>query len=262
METKILQNLTDSLELQKQESQPLKTGNELTMALTGLKVAQISIDDLSNTIRTCMLLVGIRAANIPNTEEKRFLLDFIKSNFSQHTPEEIKLAFTMAVAGKLSVEVNCYENFSCEYFGRIMAAYRKWAASEVKQIPDPKRIEIDTFERPTKVNWEPIWQDVIQAARENRIETKIIAEPLYNYLIEIGLMNLEPEEKWVNIERARSNYIAELSDSLIPCDKRVLLQLKEEKWDRYRELRERVVIRAKCIAVRNLAVKMATNETI
>ena len=225
------------------------------MALTGLKVAQISVDDLSNTIRTCMLLVGIRAANIPNTEEKRFLLDFIKSNFSQHTPEEIKLAFTMAVAGKLSVEVNCYENFSCEYFGRIMAAYRKWAASEVKQIPD-KTPEIRGIE--TTVNWEPIWQDVIQAARENRIETKIIAEPLYNYLIEIGLMNLEPEEKWVNIERARSNYISELSDSLIPGDKRVLLQLKEEKWDRYRELRERVVIRAKVLAVRNLATKMAT----
>ena len=181
METRILQNLTDSLELQKQESQPLKTGNELAMALTGLKVAQISIDDLSNTIRTCMLLVGIRAANIPNTEEKRFLLDFIKSNFSQHTPEEIKLAFTMAVAGKLSVEVNCYENFSCEYFGRIMVAYRKWAASEVKQIPD-KTPEIRGIE--TTVNWEPIWQDAIQAARENRIETKIIAEPLYNYLVE------------------------------------------------------------------------------
>ncbi len=227
------------------------------MAITGLKVAQISIDDLSNTIRTCMLLVGIRAANIPNTEEKRFLLDFIKSNFAQHTPEEIKLAFTMAVAGKLSVEVNCYENFSCEYFGRIMAAYRKWAASEIKQIPD-KTPEIRGIE--TAVNWEPIWQDVIQAARENRIETKIIAEPLYNYLIEIGLMNLEPEEKWVNIERARSNYIAELSDSLIPCDKRVLLQLKEEKWDRYRELREKVVIRAKVFAVRNLATKMANEK--
>ena len=204
-----------------------------------------------------MLLVGIRAANIPNTEEKRFLLDFIKSNFSQHTPEEIKLAFTMAVAGKLSVEVNCYENFSCEYFGRIMVAYRKWAASEVKQIPD-KTPEIRGIE--TTVNWEPIWQDAIQAARENRIETKIIAEPLYNYLVEIGLMNLEPEEKWVNIERARSNYISELSDSLIPCDKRVLLQLKEEKWDRYRELRERVVIRAKVLAVRNLATKMANEK--
>ena len=83
---------------------------------------------------------------------------------------------------------------------------------------------------------------------------------MYNYLVEIGLMNLEPEEKWVNIERARSNYISELSDSLIPCDKRVLLQLKEEKWDRYRELRERVVIRAKVLAVRNLATKMANEK--
>ena len=255
MEIKLLQNLTDNLELQQQDSKELKTYDSgLQLALKSKKVSEGG-EPLSAALRDCMMIVGIRGANLPTQQEFDFMKMFIIRNFSGHTVDEIRLAFEMAIAGKLNVESGAYENFSCEYFGRIMTAYRKWAASEVKQIPD-KTPEIRGIE--TTVNWEPIWQDVIQAARENRIETKIIAEPLYNYLVEIGLMNLEPEEKWVNIERARSNYIAELSDSLIPGDKRVLLQLKEEKWDRYRELRERVVIRAKVLAVRNLATKMAT----
>ena len=92
-----------------------------------------------------MLKLGIRANNIPNEDEKAVLIDHILANFGGNRVDEIKLAFDMAIAGKLGIEdVNCYENFSCAYFSKIMNAYRFWAVDAIKtavqEVEAPQRI--------------------------------------------------------------------------------------------------------------------------
>ena len=94
-------------------------------------------EDIKEVLRYSMLLVGLRGNNLPTEEEKFVLTNFVKSNFGNNTCEEIKLAFEMAVAGKLNIDSKCYENFSCEYFGRIMSAYLEYARQEIKNLPKP-----------------------------------------------------------------------------------------------------------------------------
>ena len=94
-------------------------------------------EDIKEVLRYSMLLVGLRGNNLPTEEEKFVLTNFVRSNFGNQTPEEIKIAFEMAVAGKLQVDAKCYENFSCEYFGRIMNAYLDYARQEIKNLPKP-----------------------------------------------------------------------------------------------------------------------------
>lgn len=64
----------------------------------------------------------------------------------------------MAMAGNLALkpdEVNCYENFSCAYFSRIMTAYRSWSAQAFQQLkledPPPMKVytekELDNLHR-------------------------------------------------------------------------------------------------------------------
>lgn len=94
-------------------------------------------EDIKKVLRYSMLLVGLRGNNLPTEEEKFVLTNFVRSNFGNQTPEEIKIAFEMAVAGKLQVDAKCYENFSCEYFGRIMNGYLEFARQEIKNLPKP-----------------------------------------------------------------------------------------------------------------------------
>lgn len=94
-------------------------------------------EDIKEVLRYSMLLVGLRGNNLPTEEEKFVLTNFVRSNFGNQTPEEIKIAFEMAVAGKLNVDAKCYENFSCEYFGRIMNAYIEYSKEEIKNLPKP-----------------------------------------------------------------------------------------------------------------------------
>lgn len=123
-------------------------------SLQAKKIKELPEIDLRNALKYAMLKVGLRGKNFPNGVTKSLLLDHVYTNYGNHTPDEIRLAFNMAVAGKLNLtidEVKCYENFSCLYFSTIMNAYRIWAQQvyeqhkkpmvEIEYKPDPKEID-------------------------------------------------------------------------------------------------------------------------
>ena len=131
-------------------SKPSPNGDvqKFQTALTDQRICNLTdVEPLKQALRYAMVLVGIKAHNVPNDREKSVLLQFIVNNYGGHTPTEIRLAFDLAIAGELDVEdVKCYENFSPLYFASIMNGYRKWARpkhGEIKPIekeltPDQK----------------------------------------------------------------------------------------------------------------------------
>lgn len=97
-------------------------------------------------------LIGLRGENYPKGLEKEFIHTYIRENYGGHTADEIRLAFTMAIQGKLFIDsrdVKCYEHFNVAYFSSILEAYREWAREEIKRLPKneeptgPEKWEID-----------------------------------------------------------------------------------------------------------------------
>jgi hypothetical protein len=105
-------------------------------------------NELKQVLRYSMVLVGLRANNMPNDEEKFVLINFINNNFANVTIAQIKLAFDMAVSGKLGIDAKCYENFSCEFFGRIMSKYLEFSAEETRIISQ-RVIEDEPLKKPS-----------------------------------------------------------------------------------------------------------------
>jgi len=149
----ISQHLHQSLnsELQQPVSKLPVTGDDsrFAEALKEPKIIHGTKESLNEALRLVMVKVGLRAGNWPDDMETAILINHICTNYGNHTASEIRLAFDMAMAGKLNLdakEVICYENFSCLYFSLIMNAYRLWAkiaydllpAEPVKQLPAPE----------------------------------------------------------------------------------------------------------------------------
>lgn len=111
---------------------------KLAVALFSPQIKDASIDTIKESLRVVMVKVGLRAQNWPNDLEKIILIQHIQENFGGNTVDEIRLAFDMAITGKLDIDsdsVNCYENFSCAYFSKIMIAYRAWSVEAIKTVP-------------------------------------------------------------------------------------------------------------------------------
>lgn len=121
---------------------------KLEMALHSPLIKDANIDVIKESLRLVMVKLGLRAQNWPNDLEKVILIQHIVENFGGNTVEEIRLAFEMAIGAKLEIDpkdVNCYENFSCVYFSRIMLAYRAWSVESFKSMPDQTPIEQRIF---------------------------------------------------------------------------------------------------------------------
>lgn len=126
----------------KQDLTPSLTGDEgkLQTAIVEKRIFESEDETLAQALRYCFQLVGLRSKNFPDKNETVFLMKFIRENYGGHTPAEIRLAFEMAVTGKLGVDPVCYENFSPVYFAGIMNKFRSWASPVVAQLPPPQRI--------------------------------------------------------------------------------------------------------------------------
>jgi hypothetical protein len=195
---------TNRSEHQLQEWKHSATGNalaeQLMQASKGQTLRVSDENELKQVLRYSMLLVGLRANNMPNDEEKFVLINFIKTNFANVTIAQIKLAFDMAVAGKLQVDAKCYENFSCEFFGRIMASYLIFSAEETRIIAQ-RKVEDEPLSKPSD---EELKAQAIEALNMYADEVakddnfKFAAEGLqhlYDIAKSLGLIKLNAEEK-------------------------------------------------------------------
>lgn len=127
----------------RQDPRPSKTGElaKLEKALQEARLRDQPEESLKQALRYCFMLVGLRAKNMPDEMEKAFLINFIREHYGGHTAAEIRLAFDMAVTGKLDVDPVCYENFSVTYFAKIMNAFRGWARDQVRAIEAAEPID-------------------------------------------------------------------------------------------------------------------------
>jgi hypothetical protein len=79
-------------------------------------------------------LVGI--TTLPDTTASAIIHEFIREQYPDLVAEEIKDAFKMGVTRKLQVDMTHFNNFSCEFLGRVMSAYRSWRQEELRRVSE------------------------------------------------------------------------------------------------------------------------------
>ena len=187
-------------ELQPIELKPCVTGEEAEFkkALQQYPINKSTVEELKQVLKLVMLKVGIRANNLPNDIEKAVLIEHIINQYGKHTPAEVRLAFDMAISGKLDLEekeVICYENFSCLYFSKIMNAYRVWAMQTFNQLKMDNPITTEQELEPIEmIDWIADWK------KQENINLLLIPLSFYDFLVDTDMIVLTRDEKieWFN----------------------------------------------------------------
>ena len=112
------------LEQAKQEPACLLPG-ELNQG-SEIQLSKCDNEQLAQPIRMALMLTGIKKENMPSEMEKAIILQFVQRNYPDYSPGELSYAFEKAMARKFKdANVDHYQNFSCEYIGRVLSAYEK-----------------------------------------------------------------------------------------------------------------------------------------
>jgi hypothetical protein len=176
------------------EWQPLKSGyivdNEILKSFNGDKLNIVSPITLRENLAYIFTLLGFK--NYPDKEEMAIIEDFIRTSYPLYTIQEFRIAFKMAVQGKLDCSTEHYEKFSPKFIGQIMLAYTK-KANEVRKIAKPITNEIE----PPKLTD----QDIVSFTQKEWLESPkndfnrvFNAEKVFDILLKQGKLKFEPEQ--------------------------------------------------------------------
>ncbi|CAB4121979.1 hypothetical protein UFOVP19_33 [uncultured Caudovirales phage] len=144
--------------------------------------------------------------------------DFIRTSYPKYTVQEFRIAFKMAVQGKLDCSTDHFEKFSPKFIGQIMLAYTK-KANEVRKMLKPIIKEI---EPPKLTNDEIVsftMKEWLESPR-NDFNKVFNADKVFDILIKQGKLKFEPEEmlqiiRWVrqdNMDRLNKMYGKDAKD--------------------------------------------------
>lgn len=232
----LLPAVTGSSAQANQELTQLKTGEE-SLFIDALRYAPIKKaheDLIKEALRYAMVKIGLRSQNWPQDEEKSLLINHIRREYGNHTVAEIRLAFDMAISGKLDFlsgeSVNCYENFSCLYFSSIMNAYRKWAAQVHCQL-QPEHTKIDSVTEDTSDESMEKW---LIETKKSIYSVDLLPVMLYDWLEQNGRIKKTVAEKHEYLQEAvmyRQSKLIKALEEQISQDNRDALQ----KFNRMKE---------------------------
>jgi hypothetical protein len=200
------------MEIQKHLAQPLQVlqewktlpsgsiaDNEILNSFNGDKLNLVSPIILKENLAYIFTLLGFK--NYPDKQEMVVIEDFIRTSYPKYTVQEFRIAFKMAVQGKIDCSTEHYEKFSPKFIGQVMYAYTK-KANEVRKMVKPILKEIE----PPKLTDEEIvlfsQKEWLESAR-NDFNRVFNADKVFGILLKEGKLKFEPSEMLQIIKTVR-----------------------------------------------------------
>jgi hypothetical protein len=209
---------------------------KVLLAIQDVPVKKSSETELKEALRYAMLLVGVRAANLPVDIEKNVLITHIRQYFGMYTIAEIRLAFELAIVGELNLkpeDVKCYENFSPQYVSMILKAYGKYSSpvidfNERRYKPAKAALPPAEYSPVDLVN--VFYHDFLKG----EYNPKLVSEIVYDTAFKKCGLRLTEGEMLTAIEMAKEHVVNEYAV-------RLPLMVSSREDVRSRELREKKI---------------------
>ena len=138
------------MEIQKILTQPLQVAKEcktykiglianedlpIVEAFKGDKLNLVSPVTLRENLAYIFTLIGL--TRLPDKMELEVIEDYIRTTYPFFTIQEMRIAFKMAVQGRLDCNTDHYEKFSPKYISQILNAYKVKANEIRRNLPPP-----------------------------------------------------------------------------------------------------------------------------
>ena len=170
-------------------------------AIQSMGIGQCSRIEVKEVLKTCLQLSGTQA---PPMNDFDFIVDFVIENFRVFKLQELKTAFEMMAADRLSVDKHII--FNPKLIGEVMSAYKKIAV-QVRQKIEPK---IEEKQLPMQIDEEQAIKD--EQEYWNKSEQKnwrFLNHQVFDYMWKRGQIKITKEQGDMIKAKVRAVFLAE-----------------------------------------------------
>ena len=145
----------------------------------------------------------------PDKDEMVVIEDFIRTSYPLFTVQEFRIAFKMAVQGKLDCSTEHYEKFSPKFIGQVMSAYTKKAIDVRKMIKpilspnEPPKLTDEDIVSFTQKEW-------LQSPK-NDFNKVFNADKVFGILLRQEKLKFEPSEMLQIVRMVREDNLLKLN---------------------------------------------------
>ena len=154
-------------------------------SLSSMNIGQCSKIEVKEVLKTCMQFSGTQT---PTMDDFDFIVDFVIENFSIFKLQELKVAFEMLAADKLSVDKHII--FNPKLIGEVMSAYKKIAVGVRNKIEpvEEKKLEIKIDEEQAIKDEQEYW------AKSKQKDWRFLNYQVFDYMWKRGLIKISKEK--------------------------------------------------------------------
>ena len=170
-------------------------------SLSSMNIGKCSIIEVREVLKTCLQLSGTQT---PEIKDFDFIVGFVIENFAVFKLNELKVAFEMLAADKLSVDKHII--FNPKLIGEVMSAYKKIAV-QVRQKIEPK---IEEKQLPMQIDEEQAIKD--EQDYWNKSEQKnwrFLNHQVFDYMWKRGQIKISKEQGDMIKAKVRAVFLAE-----------------------------------------------------
>ena len=171
-----------------------------------MSISKCSKIEVKEVLKTCLQLSGTQS---PAMDDFDFIVDFVMDNYGIFKLKELKTAFEMLAADKLSVEKHII--FNPKLIGEVMSSYKKIAV-QVRQKTQINEIN----ETPMQINEEQVIKDEKQWwDKSEQKNWKFLNHQVFDYMWKRGQIKISKEQGENIKAKVRAVFLA---DSKRPQD--------------------------------------------
>lgn len=165
-----------------------------------MSISKCSKIEVKEVLKTCLQLSGTQS---PAMEDFDFIVDFVLDNYGIFKLKELKTAFEMLAADKLSVEKHII--FNPKLIGEVMSAYKK-IAIQVRQKTQINEIN----ETPMQINEEQAIKDEKEWwDKSEQKNWKFLNHQVFDYLWKRGQIKISKEQGETIKAKVRAVFLAQ-----------------------------------------------------
>ena len=154
-------------------------------AIQSMGIGKCSRIEVKEVLKSCMQLSGTQS---PAMGDFDFITDFVIDNYGNFRLNELKIAFEMMAADRLSVEKHII--FNPKLIGEVMSSYKKFAI-EVRKKIEPK---IESTVPQSVIDEEQAIKEEIEWWGKSKKDWQMINHTIFDYLWKRKLIKLTKEE--------------------------------------------------------------------
>jgi hypothetical protein len=169
-------------------------------AINSMSISKCSKIEVKEVLKTCLQLSGTQS---PAMEDFDFIVDFVLDNYGIFKLKELKTAFEMLAADKLSVEKHII--FNPKLIGEVMSAYKKIAV-QVRQKTQINEIN----ETPMQINEEQVIKDEKEWwDKSEQKNWKFLNHQVFDYMWKRGQIKISKEQGETIKAKVRAVFLAQ-----------------------------------------------------